>query len=87
MLFEIAHCLWICSFFYCNFEKQNRKGSPTNLIYPYIGKLTSFVMEQFFSLGRVHQTLMRSRLRRFLMLSATRFDYKKFDACGKMSLS
>ena len=23
---------------------------------------------------------MRSRLRRFLMLSATRFDYKKFDS-------
>ena len=48
LLFEIARCLWICSFFYSNFEKQNRKGSPTNLIYPYTGKLTSFLIKQFF---------------------------------------
>ena len=65
MLFEIAHCLWIRSFFYSNFEKQNRKGSPTSLIYPYIGKLTSFVIKQFFRFGKEHQTLSRSRLRRF----------------------
>ena len=31
------------------------KGSPTSLIYPYTGKLTSFVMEQYFSLGREHR--------------------------------
>ena len=48
MLFEIAHCLWIRSFFYSNFEKQNRKGSPQSLIYPLKGKLTSFVTKQFF---------------------------------------
>ena len=48
LLFEIAHCLWIRSFFYSNFEKQNRKGSPTSLIYPLKGKLTSFVIKQFF---------------------------------------
>ena len=65
LLFEIAHCLWICSSFYSNFEKQNRKGSPTSLIYPYIGKLTSYVIKQFFTFGREHQTLSRSRLRRF----------------------
>ena len=41
------------------------QGSPTSLIYPYIGKLTSFVIKQFFAFGREHQTLMRSRLRRF----------------------
>ena len=69
LLFEIAHCLWICSSFYSNFEKQNRKGSPQSLIYPYNGKLTSFVIKQFFRFGRVHQTLSRSRLRRFLPLS------------------
>ena len=65
MLFEIAHCLWIRSFFYSNFEKQNRKGSPTSLIYPYIGKLASFLIKQFFTPKKEHQTLMRSRLRRF----------------------
>jgi len=48
LLFEIAHYLWICSPFYSNFEKQNRKGSPQSLIYPYIGKLTSFLIKQFF---------------------------------------
>ena len=79
MLFEIAHCLWIRSSFFGNFEKQNRKGSPTSLIYPYIGKLTSFVIKQFFTFGKEHQTLNRSRLRRFLMLGASRLDYKKFD--------
>ncbi len=47
MLFEIAHCLWICSSFYSNFEKQNRKGSPRSLIYPYTDKLTSFVIKQY----------------------------------------
>ena len=50
------------------------------MIYPYKGKLTSFVIKQFFTFDREYQTLMRSRLRRFLMLSATRFDYKKFDS-------
>ena len=65
LLFEIAHCLWIRSFFYSNFEKQNRKGSPTSLIYPYIGKLASFLIKQFFTPKKEHQTLMRSRLRRF----------------------
>ena len=65
MLFEIALCLWICSSFFGNFEKQNRKGSPQSLIYPYIGKLTSIVIKQFFRYRKVHQTLMRSRLRRF----------------------
>ena len=65
LLFEIARCLWICSSFYSNFEKQNRKGSPQSLIYPYKGKLTSFVIKQFFAFGREHQTLSRSRLRRF----------------------
>ena len=40
------------------------------------------MIKQFFAFSRVHQTLMRSRLRRFLMLSATRFDYKKFDVRG-----
>ena len=65
LLFEIARCLWICSSFYSNFEKQNRKGSPQSLIYPLKGKLTFFVIKQFFAFGREHQTLMRSRLRRF----------------------
>ena len=55
LLFEIAHCLWICSSFYSNFEKQNRKGSPQSLIYPYKGKLTSFVIKQFFTFGREHR--------------------------------
>ena len=79
MLFEIALCLWIRSSFFGNFEKQNRKGSPQSLIYPYIGKLTSIVIKQFFRYRKVHQTLMRSRLRRFLMLGASHLDYKKFD--------
>ena len=65
MLFGIAHCLWICSSFYSNFEKQNRKGSPQSLIYPLKGKLTFFMIKQFFTIGKEHQTLMRSRLRRF----------------------
>ena len=65
LLFEIARCLWICSSFYSNFEKQNRKGSPQSLIYPLKGKLTFFMIKQFFAFGREHQTLMRSRLRRF----------------------
>ena len=39
-------------------------------------------MKQFFTLGKEHQILSRSRLRRFLPLSATRFDYKKFDVRG-----
>ena len=56
------------------------KGSPQNLIYPYISKLTSFVIKQFFALGKVHQTLMRSRLRRFLMLGASHLDYRNFDS-------
>jgi endogenous inhibitor of DNA gyrase (YacG/DUF329 family) len=46
-------------------KKQNRKGSPQSLIYPYKGKLTFFVIKQFFAFGREHQTLSRSRLRRF----------------------
>jgi hypothetical protein len=50
-------------------KKQNRKGSPQSLIYPYNGKLTFFMIKQFFAIGREHQTLMRSRLRRFLPLS------------------
>ena len=41
------------------------QGSPASLIYPYTGKLTSFVIKQFFSFGKEHQTLSRSRLRRF----------------------
>ena len=61
-------------------KKQNRKGSPTSLIYPFGRELTSFSIKQFFRFNKEHQTLMRSRLRRFLMLSATRFDYKKFDS-------
>ena len=77
LLFEIAHCLWICSFFCSNFEKKNRKGSPTSLIYPYIGKLTFFMIKQFFAFSREHQTLMRSRLRRFLPLSAALHQPKK----------
>ena len=55
LLFEIAHCLWIRSSFYSNFEKQNRKGSPQSLIYPYIGKFTFFVIKQFFAFSRVHR--------------------------------
>ena len=55
LLFEIAHCLWIRSFFYSNFEKQNRKGSPTSLIYPYIGKLASFLIKQFFTPKKEHR--------------------------------
>ena len=46
-------------------KKQNRKGSPQSLIYPYKGKLTSFVLKQFFRYRKVHQTFSRSRLRRF----------------------
>ena len=48
-------------------KKQNRKGSPQSLIYPYIGKLTSFVIKQFFAFGREHQTLSRSRLSAVLL--------------------
>ena len=77
LLFEIAHCLWIRSFFYSNFKKQNRKGSPQSLIYPYMGKFTSFVIKQFFAFGKVNQTLMRSRLRRFLPLSVALNQPKK----------
>jgi hypothetical protein len=61
-------------------KKQNRKGSPRSLIYLYIGKLTFFVIKQFFAFGREHQTLMRSRLRRFLMLGASHLDYRNFDS-------
>ena len=46
-------------------KKQNRKGSPRSLIYSLKSKLTFFMIKQFFAFGRVHQTLMRSRLRRF----------------------
>ena len=46
-------------------KKQNRKGSPQSLIYPLKSKLTSFLIKQFFRFGKEHQTLMRSRLRRF----------------------
>ena len=35
------------------------EGSPQSLIYPYIGKLTSFLINQFFRFGKEHQTLMR----------------------------
>jgi len=52
LLFEIAHCLWIRSSFYSNFEKQNRKGSPQSLIYPLKGKLTFFMIKQFFSVKK-----------------------------------
>ena len=45
------------------------KGSPASLIYPFGRKLTFFVIKQFFTLEKEHQTLMRSRLRRFLPLS------------------
>ena len=61
-------------------KKQNRKGSPQSLIYPLKSKLTSFVIKQFFAFGKVHQTLMRSRLRRFLMLGASHLDYRNFDS-------
>ena len=33
-------------------KKQNRKGSPQSLIYPYIGKLTSFYDETVLSLQK-----------------------------------
>ena len=46
-------------------KKQNRKGSSRSLIYPLKGKLAFFMIKQFFAFGREHQTLMRSRLRRF----------------------
>ena len=88
LLFEIAHCLWICSSFYSNFEKQNRKGSPTSLIYPYIGKLTSFVIKQFFSFGKVHQTLSRSRLSAVLLHPSSRCDdyFRKTSTHASRSL-
>ena len=47
------------------------------MIYPYVGKLTSSVMKQFFAFSKEHQTLMRSRLRRFLPLSAALHQPKK----------
>ena len=81
LLFEIAHCLWICSSFYSNFEKQNRKGSPQSLIHPYKGKLTSFVIKQFFLFKKEHQTLMRSRLSA-VFAAQLRFDCKNFDVRG-----
>ena len=37
-------------------KKQNRKGSPQSLIYPLKSKLTSFVIKQFFSFKKEHQT-------------------------------
>ena len=58
-------------------KKQNRKGSPQNLIYPLKGKLTFFMIKQFFSFKKEHQTLSRSRLRRFLPLSAALHQPKK----------
>jgi len=33
-------------------KKQNRKGSPQSLIYPYTGKVTSFAIKQFFAFGK-----------------------------------
>jgi len=58
-------------------KKQNRKGSPQSLIYPLKDKLTSFVIKQFFLFKKEHQTLSRSRLRRFLPLSAALHQPKK----------
>ena len=52
LLFEIALCLWIRSSFFGHFKKQNRKGSPTSLIYPLKSKLISFVIKQFFRFGK-----------------------------------
>ena len=37
-------------------KKQNRKGSPQSLIYPLKGKVTSFVIKQFFVFKKEHQT-------------------------------
>ena len=56
------------------------KGSPWSLIHLFGRKLTSFVQQHFFRYKKIHQTLDRSRLRRFLMLGASHLDYKKFDA-------
>ena len=64
-------------------KKQNRKGSPQSLIYPLKGKLTSFVTKQFFAFGKVHQTLSRSRLRRFLPLSFA--STAKTSTCAEMT--
>ena len=64
-------------------KKQNRKGSHRSLIYPLKGKLTSFVIKQFFSFKKVHQTLMRSRLRRFLPLSFA--STAKTSTCAVMA--
>jgi hypothetical protein len=55
------------------------KGSPWSLIHLFGRKLTSFVQQHFFRYKKIHQTLDRSRLRRFLMLGASHLDYKKFD--------
>ena len=53
-------------------KKQNRKGSPQSLIYPYKGKVTSFVIKQFFAFSREHQILSRSRLSAVLLRTVHR---------------
>ena len=60
------------------------KGSPTSLIYPLKGKLTSFLIKQFFAFGRVHQTLSRSRLRRFCFVRYAHL--RKTSTCAEMTV-
>ncbi len=64
-------------------KKQNRKGSPQSLIYPLKGKLTSFVIKQFFTPKKVHQTLMRSRLRRVCFVRYAHL--RKTSTCAEMT--
>ncbi len=55
-------------------KKQNCKGSPQSLIYPYNGKLASFVIKQFFRYKKVHQTLSRSHLSAVLLHPSSHCD-------------
>ena len=61
------------------------KGSPRSLIYLYKGKVTSFVMKQFFTSKKEHQTLMRSRLRRFCFVRHAHL--RKTSTCAEKSLN
>ena len=47
------------------------------MIYPYVGKVTSFFDKKFFAFDRVYQTLSRPRLRRFLLFIADALQLQK----------
>ena len=87
LLFEIARCLWIRSSFYSNFEKQNRKGSPQSLIYPLKGKLTSFVIKQFFHFEKGTSDSYEIPPAAVLLHPSSRCDdyFRKTSTCAEMT--